>query len=55
MKTDFNQRPDDGSKRAKNIAAILYLVIMVFLVGGSYWHQHQDAPAKASSESLAAP
>lgn len=32
---------DDGSRRAKNIAAIVYLCIMTFLVGGSYIHQHR--------------
>ena len=31
---------DDGSRRVKNIAAILYLIVMAFLVGGSYVHQH---------------
>lgn len=28
-------------KRVKNIAAVLYLLTMIFLVGGSYWHQQQ--------------
>lgn len=32
---------DDGTRRAKNIAAIVYLCIMTFLVGGSYIHQHR--------------
>jgi len=35
--TEIN--PDDGSKRAKNIAAVLYLIVLVFLVGGSYLNQ----------------
>ena len=33
---------DDGSRRVKNIAAILYLIVMAFLVGGSYVHQHSS-------------
>jgi hypothetical protein len=37
--------PDDGSKRVKNIAAVLYLFVMVFIVGGSYWHQQSAADA----------
>jgi surface polysaccharide O-acyltransferase-like enzyme len=28
-------------KRVKNIAAVLYMLAMIFLVGGSYWHQQQ--------------
>ena len=36
-----NQRVDK-SKKVKNIAAVLYLLIMIFLVGGSYLHQQSD-------------
>lgn len=32
----------DKSKKVKNIAAVLYLLIMVFLVGGSYLHQRES-------------
>ena len=35
--TDQTQR--DGSKKVKNIAAVLYLLVLVFLVGGSYLNQ----------------
>jgi hypothetical protein len=37
--TNLNQ--DDGSKRVKRIAAVLYLLVMAFVVGGSYVNQHQ--------------
>lgn len=37
-----NQNRDDGSKRVKNIAAVLYLLVMIFVVGGSYINQQQD-------------
>ena len=35
---------DDGSYRVKNIAAVLYVLVMMFLVGGSYWHQQHPQP-----------
>jgi hypothetical protein len=45
----MQKSPDDGSRRVKNIAAILYLVVMAFLVGGSYIHQQSDKkPVKES-------
>jgi hypothetical protein len=37
------------AKRVKNIAAIVYLLAMAFLVGGSYWHQ-QHKPEAQSQE-----
>ncbi|WKJ88815.1 hypothetical protein QZJ86_12355 [Methylomonas montana] len=44
------QHPDDGSKKVKNIAAVLYLLVLTFLVGGSYLHQQQtDATLAASA------
>ncbi|MGD0959487.1 MAG: hypothetical protein ABSB19_06745 [Methylomonas sp.] len=34
------------NKKAKNIAAIVYLLLLTFLVGGSYINQHKNpAPA----------
>lgn len=33
----------DPAKKAKNIAAVLYLLVLAFLVGGSYLHQQQTA------------
>lgn len=38
-------------KRVKNIAAVLYLLAMVFLVGGSYWHQQQKVTTDAQQTS----
>ena len=35
-----NLTHDDGSKRVKRIAAVIYLLIMAFVVGGSYINQH---------------
>lgn len=32
----------DGSKKVKNIAAVIYLLVLTFLVGGSYLHQQRD-------------
>jgi len=37
------QDHDQGVKTAKNIAAIVYLLVLIFLVGGSYLDQHRDA------------
>jgi len=45
---------DDGSKKAKNIAAIVYLLVLGFLVGGSYWHQ-QHAPANVEAPKTVQP
>ncbi|QPK64623.1 hypothetical protein IVG45_06615 [Methylomonas sp. LL1] len=39
MKTDNH---DDGSKKVKNIAAVLYLLAMIFIVGGSYLNQQRE-------------
>lgn len=35
----MNNSDHDGSKQVKNIAAVIYLLVMIFVVGGSYWHQ----------------
>jgi len=42
-----DRNPDDGSKKVKNIAAVLYLLVLIFLVGGSYLNQH-DADASSA-------
>lgn len=34
-----DRKPDDSGKRIKNIAAVIYLLLMVFVVGGSYLNQ----------------
>ena len=45
-----DRQADDGSKKVKNIAAVLYLLMMIFLVGGSYINQHRaDAGPSASA------
>ena len=31
----------DGVKKVKNIAAVVYLLVLTFLVGGSYIDQHR--------------
>lgn len=43
---------DDGSKKAKNIAAIVYLLVLSFLVGGSYWHQQQEETAGDAAKTI---
>lgn len=35
-------RDDEATRRAKNIAAIVYMIVLTFLVGGSYIHQHRQ-------------
>jgi len=32
---------DAGVKKAKRIASIIYIVVMTFIVGGSWLHQQQ--------------
>ena len=44
---------DDGSRRVKNIAAILYLLVLMFLVGGSYIHQHSNEKSVVQVPELA--
>jgi len=45
-------KADDGSKKVKNIAAVVYLAVLLFLVGGSYINQqHGDAPQQATASS----
>lgn len=47
-----NQRQDD-SKKVKNIAAVLYLLVLTFLVGGSYLHQQRaEAETGAAADSV---
>ncbi|WAR45950.1 hypothetical protein [Methylomonas rapida] len=46
-----SQNDADKIKRVKNIAAVLYLLVMVFLVGGSYWHQHGPEMAEVAGQS----
>lgn len=50
---DHNQ--DDGSKKVKNIAAVLFLLVLTFLVGGSYLHQQTANTAEAASTAAVQP
>ncbi len=53
MKT---QNEIDSIKKVKNIAAVLYLLVLTFLVGGSYLHQQRgDAPANPAQAATAKP
>lgn len=51
----MKQSKDDGSRRAKNIAAILYLIVLTFLVGGSYLHQQRQSASVAADVSTIEP
>ena len=37
----YTQNQDHGIKKTKNIAAVVYLLVLIFLVGGSYINQHR--------------
>lgn len=50
-----DHQADDGSKKVKNIAAVLYLLALTFLVGGSYLNQHRDETGSASQISNVKP
>ncbi|MGZ5000066.1 MAG: hypothetical protein ACXV7F_07180 [Methylomonas sp.] len=50
-----DQSSDDGSKKVKNIAAVLYLLVLTFLVGGSYINQHRTKTVSATSATVAEP
>ncbi|MGY6275011.1 hypothetical protein [Methylomonas sp. MgM2] len=45
-----NRSEADAVKRAKNIAAILYMLALAFVVGGSYLHQQQTAGDNMQSQ-----
>ncbi len=36
--------PDPAAKRVKYIASIIYLLVLAFIVGGTYIHQQQETP-----------
>jgi len=48
-------KADDGSGKAKNIAAVVYLAVLIFLVGGSYINQHRDDAPEQTSAATAEP
>ncbi|WP_347989245.1 hypothetical protein [Methylomonas sp. AM2-LC] len=43
----------DASKKVKTIAAVIYLLVLVFLVGGSYLNQQSQAQATATDKAVA--
>lgn len=45
-----NQNDIAAVKRAKNIAAILYMLVLTFLVGGSYINQHYQVGDPVESQ-----
>lgn len=45
----------DAVKTAKNIAAIVYLLVLSFLVGGSYLNQRHASAAAAPPAAVGAP
>ena len=50
-----NTQPDDGSKLAKNIAAVVYLIVLIFLVGGSYINQKRTEIKTNTAETAQTP
>ncbi len=44
------QNLHDSSKKVKNIAAIVYLLVLGFLVGGSYLDQHSADAATSQDQ-----
>jgi hypothetical protein len=47
----MNHLHDDGSKRVKRIAAVVYLLLMAFVVVGSYLNQHYAGDQSQSTSS----
>jgi hypothetical protein len=50
-----NHSHDDGSKKVKNIAAVLFLLVLTFLVGGSYLHQQRAEAEQVAAADSAQP
>jgi len=48
-----NRINDDGSRRVKNIAAVLYLLVLAFVVGGSYINQRYNEEVSARESNKA--
>lgn len=46
----INNQRVDKSKKVKNITAVVYLLIMIFLVGGSYLHQQSGISDNSKSK-----
>lgn len=43
----------ESSKRVKNIAAVLYLLMLAFVVGGTYLNQQQNEAASLQESNKA--
>jgi hypothetical protein len=48
-------KADDGSKKVKNIAAVVYLAVLIFIVGGSYINQQRGEAPQQATESASKP
>ena len=46
-----NQNEVDAIKKVKNIAAVLYMLVLTFVVGGSYINQQHIPANSAESQS----
>ena len=44
------QNDADAAKRVKNFAAVLYMIVLTFLVGGTYIHQQRASSDTVESQ-----
>ncbi|WP_197492517.1 hypothetical protein [Methylomonas methanica] len=51
----MNKHSHDDSKKVKNIAAVIYLLVLTILVGGSYLHQQRADAAQVASSTAVQP
>ncbi len=42
--------PDPSTKKVKYIASVIYLLVLAFIVGGSYINQQQDSSVDINTE-----
>ncbi|MDD4915531.1 MAG: hypothetical protein PHW13_10925 [Methylococcales bacterium] len=45
----------DAARNVKNIAAVVYMLVLIFLVGGSYINQHRSESAASAEPAAARP
>ena len=50
VKTMNKYNPDPTAKKVKYIASVIYLLVLAFIVGGSYIYQHQKATESKNVE-----
>ena len=48
----MNEYNPDSAKKVKYIASILYLLVLAFIVGGSYLHQQQPTNESESNNDV---